>query len=68
MADIKGVGGASAATGVKKPEGDEVSSDELQGKNKAGFDSAGKEVKGIRKESTGDILRRNGLDSSDAPN
>ena len=68
MADIKGVGGASAATGVKKSEGDEVSSGELQGNNRAGFDSAGKEVKNIRQESTGDILRRNGLDSSDAPN
>ena len=66
--DVKGVGGASAAAGVKKPEGDEVSSDELQGRNRAEFDSAGQGVKNIRKESTGDILRRNGLDSSDAPN
>ena len=68
MADVNAIGGVGTKT-TKKPENDQVSSSGLQEKNQADFDEAGKDVKGIRKEgSTGDILRRNGLDDKDAPN
>lgn len=68
MADVNAIGGVGTK-GVKKPENDQAISSELQDKNKTDFDEAGKDVKGIRKEeSTGDILRRNGLDDSEAKN